>query len=292
MNAAIFSTDISSNDRLGMTLFAAAAVHAVVILGISFKEELFKQTIPLSVEVLLVQQQSEQAPDEADYLAQVSQDGGGSSDDNDRPQAPFSANIEQDSQGLAPKPLEASAPKVSRNKEQAVITTVVAKRQVDTAEKRQPSDKPKTNISPNVIEESMEVAKLAAEINDNIVEYAKRPRKKFITARTREVAAAAYMHQWVQKVERIGNLNYPDAARIRKMNGSLVLVVGINRDGSIHEITLRRSSGKKILDDAAKRIVQLAAPYAPLTGKLGKQTDILYITRTWDFKSEGALSSD
>ena len=121
--------------------------------------------------------------------------------------------------------------------------------------------------------------------------YAKRPKKKFITARTKEALAAAYMHDWVRKVERVGNLNYPDAARRRQLEGSLVLVVGINKNGSVNELILRSTSGHQILDDAAKRIVQLAAPFAPITGKLAEQADILYITRTWEFSSQQNLST-
>ena len=99
------------------------------------------------------------------------------------------------------------------------------------------------------------------------------------------------MHRWIEKVERVGNLNYPDQARRQKLYGSLILVVGIRKNGTIEEIVVRRSSGHKVLDDAAKRIVALSAPFAPLSGKLAEQTDILYITRTWEFKSNNSIIS-
>lgn len=99
------------------------------------------------------------------------------------------------------------------------------------------------------------------------------------------------MLEWVRKIERIGNLNYPDAARRHKLSGSLVLVVGINKNGSINELIMRNSSGHQILDDAARNIVKLSAPFAPLTGKLAEQVDVLYITRTWAFSSQQQLST-
>ena len=142
-----------------------------------------------------------------------------------------------------------------------------------------------------MIQQNLEIAQLSAEISEDLERYAKRPKKKFITARTKEALAAAYMHEWVRKVERVGNLNYPDTARRRQLSGSLVLVVGINKNGTVNELILRSSSGHQVLDDAAKRIVRLAAPFAPITGKLAEQADILYITRTWEFSSQQNLST-
>ena len=91
------------------------------------------------------------------------------------------------------------------------------------------------------------------------------------------------MEAWRAKVERVGNLNYPEAARKRNLSGSLILDVALSADGSINQITIRRSSGQKVLDDAAIRIVELASPYAPFPAQVRKETDILHITRTWQF---------
>ena len=91
------------------------------------------------------------------------------------------------------------------------------------------------------------------------------------------------MEAWRAKVERVGNLNYPDAARKKKLSGSLILDVALNDDGSTNQITIRRSSGHKVLDDAAIRIVELASPYSPFPDHIREETDILHITRTWQF---------
>jgi protein TonB len=112
---------------------------------------------------------------------------------------------------------------------------------------------------------------------------AKRPRRKFISATTKEYKYAAYMEAWRSKVERVGNINYPEQARKQGLSGSLILDVALNPDGSINEITIRRSSGKKILDDAAIRIVELAAPYGAFPQHIKDETDILHIMRTWQF---------
>jgi protein TonB len=137
-----------------------------------------------------------------------------------------------------------------------------------------------------LVNRSLAMASLNAEINRRLKAYAERPRRKWITARTREHKYAAYMEAWRQKVERIGNLNYPDEARRRHLSGHLLLDVALNPDGSINEITLRRSSGEHVLDDAAIRIVKLAAPYAKFPDAIRQDdVDILHIERTWQFLS-------
>ena len=144
-----------------------------------------------------------------------------------------------------------------------------------------------------LINRSLEIASLSAQINDATRAYAQRPKQKFISAKTQEYKYASYMEAWRAKVERIGNLNYPDEAKRRNLSGSLILDVALNPDGSITEdgITVRRSSGEKILDDAAIRIVRLAAPYAPFPQDIRKETDILHITRTWQFLRDHRLRS-
>jgi protein TonB len=116
----------------------------------------------------------------------------------------------------------------------------------------------------------------------HVDEYNKRPRKKFVGARTAESRFALYVEDWRQKVERIGNLNYPEGARGR-VYGSLRVTVAIKPDGSIEEIQVDRPSEHKILNEAALKIVRLAAPYAPFPPAIRRDTDILVITRTWTF---------
>ena len=138
------------------------------------------------------------------------------------------------------------------------------------------------------IDHDMEMARLAAEIHLRSQLYARRPTRKFVSASTREYAWAAYLRQWVDRVERVGNLNYPDEARRRHIGGVVVINVGVRRDGSIERADIVVSSHVPMLDAAALRIARLAAPYPPLP-KTDEDPDILNVVRTWQFMPGGAM---
>ena len=121
--------------------------------------------------------------------------------------------------------------------------------------------------------------------------YLKRPKSRYIVARAEEYRFARYVEDWRLKVERIGNLNYPEAARAQKLYGSLLVTTGIRADGSVESIVIERSSGKRILDLAATHIVQMGSPYSPFPPDIRRDTDILYITRTWTFAPGDSLTS-
>jgi protein TonB len=121
--------------------------------------------------------------------------------------------------------------------------------------------------------------------------YTRRPRQRYISARSQSFRDAAYLEAWRDKIERIGNLNYPEEAKRQSLSGSLILDVALNADGTVNTIELRHSSGYKLLDDAAIRIVRLAAPFAPFSEEMRKDTDILHITRTWQFLNDNSFSS-
>jgi periplasmic protein TonB len=135
------------------------------------------------------------------------------------------------------------------------------------------------------MQRSREIARVATEIQQRQQAYARMPRERSISANTRESVYAAYQDAWRQKVERIGNLNYPDEARREGLNGALLLKVSINPDGSLRGVEVLRSSGHHALDEGAMRIVKMAAPYAPFPAEMRKETDILHITRVWQFSS-------
>ncbi len=120
---------------------------------------------------------------------------------------------------------------------------------------------------------------------------ANKPRRKYITANNKDHRFASYMEAWRAKVERVGNINYPYEARKKNLSGKLLLDVAILQDGTVQQITIRRSSGKKILDRAAVRIVELAAPFAPLPESITREVDILHITRTWNFVNDSQFTT-
>jgi protein TonB len=141
------------------------------------------------------------------------------------------------------------------------------------------------------MQRTLESMRLEAQIAKDLDAYQKRPKRRFIGARAEEYRFARYVEDWRLKVERIGNLNYPEAARSQKLYGSLLLTTGIRADGSIESIVVERSSGKRVLDLAAAHIVQMGGPYSPFPPDIRRDTDILYITRTWTFAPGDSLTS-
>ncbi|HSD60073.1 MAG TPA: TonB family protein, partial [Burkholderiales bacterium] len=141
----------------------------------------------------------------------------------------------------------------------------------------------------DVLARSLEIARLQAQIDKDWDSYQKRPRRTFVGARAQSYQLAQYVEDWRSKVERVGTLNYPEAARQQKLFGNLQLTVAIKADGSVEKVEIERSSGKKILDQAALRILDLAGPFAPLPPEVRKTTDILHITRTWTFTRSDQL---
>lgn len=273
---------IGPEERLRVTLLFSAILHAVVILGVTFEYEDPAAYLP-SLDVILVQSAAATRPDKADFLANASQQGGGESEESKRPRQPVTSPIPKATPGLAPMPQRASAPKPKEANPQPVVHGTSPDFKIDASDEA----REKTPTLPNadareLIEHSLDMARLAAELERQTEAYAKRPKRKFISASTKEYAYAAYMRAWVAKIERIGNLNYPDEARRRSLHGALVLTVAVKRDGSVERIDLIQSSGSELLDQAAIRIVELGAPFSPLP-RDDEAIDVLHITRTWQF---------
>ncbi len=278
---------ISANDRLFFTVFIAVIFHGLIILGITFSQQLFKDKVPPTLDVIIVNNANptEKLIDKADFIANANQNGGGDTDRNAHIRSPFTAFEQSDSFGIAPIPIRA-ATKISKTLEfQDIISTVSQSSHNVARNKEKKQKKEEDSKEKTTFEHNLEMAQLMNEISDSLDKHAKRPRKSFINTRTKSAVSAQYMHNWIKKIERIGNLNYPEKARKSNLTGNLVLVVAINKDGSIFNLKIRQSSGSSILDLAAKNIVTMAAPFAQFGEKLAKSVDILYITRTWQFQS-------
>ncbi|MCW8956080.1 MAG: TonB family protein [Gammaproteobacteria bacterium] len=281
---------VTANDRLGMTLFFALFFHGILILGITFiSSPLAKRKIPPSLDVILVNTSNPSEPEKADYLAQVSQDGGGTSEKKVRPTDLFSAPTLSQQPGIAMQQSVTSQPRNIQKKQEAMLTQKTSTHRIASQKKSQTEDR-QQNIA-ETRQHNQLTARLVEELSLTYQEYAHKPREKFITSRTREYIAAGYMRHWVDRVERLGNADYPDEAIRNKLSGTLILDVVINADGSIHNIELRQSSGHQVLDDAARRIVKMASPYEPFPEQLEQQTDLLHITRSWEFLSSNELIS-
>lgn len=278
---------VSDGDRLGATLVFSLIAHGVLALGVGFAVE---NPAPLrpTLDVILTQTRSEQRPDDPNFLAQASQQGGGDSEKAERPSEPVSSPVPKNQPGIAPVPVSPATPPPQPERTQQVLST-----QADSAQQVPDADRvptPDTQLpsARHLMEQSMEMARLAAEIERDSQTYAKRPKRKFISANTAEYEFASYMRGWVARVERIGNLNYPDEARRRNLVGQLLMTVAVRRDGSVERIDIIRSSGYPMLDEAALRIVRLGEPYPPLP-ETNEQVEILHITRTWEFQPGNVL---
>lgn len=269
-----------SPDPIGATLLFSLLLHGVLLLGITFHFAKQAPGLP-TLDVTLVDVANREAPDKADFLAQANNQGGGSSDRAARPSQLVSGALPKPDPGTAPQPVEASVPQPQQATAARMVTT---QGRTDFAVSSDTAQRPQDNPDQPTTTElrrQQEMAQLAAELRHRTERYAKRPKKKFISANTKEYAYAAYMRGWVDRIERVGNLNYPDEARRREMHGELELTVTLNRDGSIQAIDVIHSSGQPLLDKAAERIVQLAAPFPPLPEQ--DKIDELHITRTWQF---------
>ncbi len=261
-------------------------LHAFVIFGLTFTmpdlRELKNMTPPL--EVVLVNTQSQAKPRKADALAQHHLDGGGNTDAKQRAKSPLPA-ITRDTHTtelqLAQKrvaELEQEAQRLLTRKGKPEVHSVAAK----PGARPQPDPAPTADTT-ELLQKSLAIARLEAQISKDWNSYQERPRRKFVGARTQEYRFARYVEDWRQKIERIGEMNYPQAARDQRIYGSLVATVSIKANGTLEKVQIDRSSGHKLLDEATIRIVTLAAPYAAFPSNIARDTDILHITRTWTF---------
>lgn len=281
---------ISHADRLSLTVFVALAFHALFILGISFNlvDEVPPESLT-TMEITLVHNKSQDEPDKADYLAQANQLGGGDTEEKVRDSSPFSNSAPTQEKGIAPdSPRDLALPTTTTKQDEVeYLTTNRSNQKVDSEPQKLPFPEIKKKMTAaQLFERSQEIAKLSAKIQELRKTYSMTPRPTYVRGlAAQEFRFASYMDAWRTKVERIGNVNYPEAAIRKGINGSLLMDVAINADGSLNNVRILRSSGHKILDTAAKRIVRLAAPYPPLSEEIKKDTDILHIPRVWHFKS-------
>lgn len=274
---------ISENQRFIATLTFSLILHAVLILGVGFT---LSDGAPLTrtLEVIFSNTNATLTPKQADFLAQVNKQGGGNHDKSARPRAPLPSAVAQGQSPITPPSEYSFTTRRKSTSEQKVLSSRHGQYAIS----------PDYELAPQISSgaahnfQDTDLAQLTAEFNLQTELYAKRPNRKFISASTREYVYANYMRAWVDRAERVGNLNYPDEARQRRLGGKVVITVGVRRDGSVESSRVLSSSGIPLLDDAALRVVRLAQPFPPLPNT-SDNTDILQVTRTWLFIPEGKL---
>jgi protein TonB len=267
---------------MALALMASVSIHAVVLSTqfVQINPRLFEdQNLPM--DVVLVNAKTAQANLAADALAQVNLAGGGNTDENRRARTPLPASTKN--QVGEAQAMEARVRALEQQAQQ-LMTRLKSDRAVDSRAPVPPDVAPTPAPSArDLMQQAQQQADLMAQVEKEFEAYQKRPKRKFFGANVREYAFARYVEDWVAKVERIGNLNYPEAARRQGIYGSLQITVSIMADGSLEKVEIDRSSGSKILDAAAQRIVEMGAPYAAFPTDMRDKADILSITRTWTF---------
>ncbi|MEK7844385.1 MAG: energy transducer TonB [Pseudomonadota bacterium] len=269
-------------------------LHLTLLFGVAFQ---FPQPnfdkIATSLEVVLVNNKTQTQPAKTELLAQDNLDGGGNTDVDRRAKTPFP--VLHKSKPLTDDRTTQQKIKQLELEAQELMTVLDNTQQIQqpSAQNNETEKKLITMDAADLLQRSLDIARLSAQIDQDHDNYQKRPKRKFVGARTREYRFARYVEDWRIKVERIGNLNYPEAARKGKLYGNLQLTVSIRADGSLESIEINRSSGEKILDEAAINIVKLSGQggFAPFPPNISKDTDILHITRTWVFAPSDRLLS-
>jgi periplasmic protein TonB len=275
---------------VAIAIGASLCVHALVLAVHFTMPDLGRKSNDQALEVALVNARTKSAPTKADILAQVNLDGGGNTDQNRRAKTALPA-LPKDSPRneitVATERVD-TLEKETRELLTQLRSTPVAAPSPKPNDEHEPTESPTAN---QLMQKTLEAMRLEAQIAKDMDAYQKRPKRQFVGSRASEYRFARYVEDWRLKIERIGNINYPAAARDQRLYGSLVLTVGIRADGSVESVVIDKPSGHRILDAAAVKIVEMSAPFAQFPPDIRRDTDILYITRTWTFTKGDALVS-
>lgn len=274
-----------NNNSLLAALFIAVLVHIILVLGMNFSTNQ-PERLNKPIDITLVNTPVKKAPEKTDFLAPENQSGAGKQIKMPEPPPQKPPSKEQNNVKQIKKVVrEETKPKAA----QKIITQAKSEKKVVTSNKTAVVNPPEKH--PQLTAESLQkqIAQLGTAIRQSRPS-ADQAKIKFVdSVSAHKYVAAQYMKDWETKVERMGNLNYPEEAAKKNFSGTLTMDVGINADGSIYSIRISRSSGNTALDEAAKKIVRMSAPFAPLPLELRKELDVLVITRVWKFSDESGL---
>lgn len=276
---------VSVSDSLLVAIFLAAVIHVILIFSINFTVSL-PEKINKSIEITITQTPADKAPKKAQFLAQENQVGAGETDKKPEPPKQQLPSDGASQKRIYKKPVKQTKTVQAKK----LITQKKSEDKIKAANKADTKlDKSKPQLSAEAL--SKQIIKMGANIRYS-QQTAEKSRIKFVNrVSTHKYLASQYLLDWQRKVQRTGNLNYPEVARKKDFIGSLVMDVGVKQDGSIYSIRISRSSGSKALDDAAKRIVTMSAPFPPLPKDLRKELDVLVITRVWEFSDKSGMST-
>ena len=270
---------------------SSIAIHLFLLLAVGASIFDPKNFMPPhnALDVVLVNAKAVTKPIKADALAQANLDGGGNTDEKRRARTPLPA-IDQSAaknEKIAQQRVKQLEQEVKTLMTQANSSAKVLQGELN----QQSSGAPKQRSPAELLQQSMEIRRLEAELAREHEAYQQRPKRSYVGGRTMEYRFAKFVENWRLKIERVGNLNYPEEAKRAGLQGQLQLTVAIKANGEVEDIRIDRSSGSKTLDQAARRIVMLSAPFDPFPDNFKNDTDILHITRTWIFGRGDTLTS-
>lgn len=279
------------DDRLGLCFCLALLLHALLILGVSFNQQ-DRGLAATKLEITLAHSRSQQAPEDADFLAQQHQQGSGTLDHKAMQTTTDRADF-SDTRIHEVAPVRQTRQQQQQQASRQLLSSTAASEQqtaqrpLQNAREQQLADDQVTSL-----QRQREIASLEARLDIQRQAYAKRPRIRRLTSvSTRQADDARYLHNWRNRIEAIGNQNYPSQARQQQIVGDLRLMVSLLPNGEVHQVKILESSGHKVLDQAAIRIVHLAAPYDPFPQAMRSKVDILEIIRTWRFQNNRLTSN-
>jgi protein TonB len=279
---------VGANDRLSFTVFIAIALHALVVLTDFLEED--PREVPFTMEITLSQFDDEKKPEKADFLAETNQQGSGTLDKKARVTSPVQANqqhlLEQHASSPAPQS------KVTEKNPKPVVSSINSERLRPSLFDRVIEAAKPDQVQPrrSILERSLEIAELEADLDKQRQNYAKRPRVTRLTAAsTMKAVDSQYVAHVVSKIEKTGNLNFPEEAG-KKLYGKPRVSISIYSDGSIKDVSVLQSSGNLVLDSETVNIVHRAAPFAPFPKNVRKERDVLELIRTFSYNQRGVSS--
>lgn len=286
---------VREGERFSFTLFISVVLHLVLVLGVGFTAYK-KHTTPPTLEITLAQHTSLDAPENADYLAQHNQQASGTLDQRKELTADARADF-ADTRINPVKPVPTIQTTTLQKREQKqVVSTTTPQKQLSTVQPEELNPEESVVIrgeQKTVVDYTAELASLQAKLDRQRQQFAKRPRVKTLTSvAAKSSTDAEYLYRWQEKIEMLGNLNYPEEARRKKLYGDLRMLVTLLPNGNVAKIEILKSSGHVVLDQAAMRIVRMAAPFPPFPDAMKKEVDRLEIIRTWRFEKGDIMSTE
>ena len=279
-------TEFISDGRLQTAFFISAAAHIFVILAIGFAvPKIFNAaTVDNTLDVVIVTQSNNIENEEAKVAAQTSNVGGGESDQTASTPIPWKAINPSDKEQLA---FDSSSPITVETVSEEMLA-MIGEAEIEKSEESKPTEKEKQQKQQEqektLKQIRLEKQRIAARYEKRWSDFQKRPKREYLSPDTVQSDTAAYQVELIEKINRVGNSNFPDEIRNRKLSGILIADLALNRNGTVNSIKVRKSSGNALLDETAVRFIRLASPFKPFTNSMIKQdTDIIHITRSYVF---------